>query len=96
MLLARMIKRCMEELDGPEPDQPLVSLYQHHRETIHPDTSKDERVRRFQEWLQRLLTEKNEEFETWKIRKFFTKELPSLHQAWEETKKAVMADRRQP
>ncbi len=91
MLPTRIIKRYMADLDGPELDQLLVSLYQHHGENLHPALPREERVRRFQEWLQDLLTKQNEEFEAMKISKFFARELLELRRAWDETRAAVIA-----
>ena len=87
MLPTRMIKRHIRNLEDPELDQLLVSLYQiHERETRSESLPPEERMQSFRAWLERHLVLKNEDFETRKIDGFFQEELEMLRPIWEEVR----------
>ena len=88
MLPTRMIKKHMADLEGPDLDQLLVSLYQQHQETQQPTLPRDKTVRmeRFESWLHGVMFKKNEEIETMKVESIFAQELPQLRAVWERIK----------
>ena len=88
MLPTRMIKKHMADLEGPDLDQLLVSLYQHHQETQQPVLARDKtaRMERFESWLHGVIFKKNEEIETMKVKTIFAQELPKLRAVWERIK----------
>ena len=91
MLPTRMIRRRMADLDGRELDQLLVSLYQHHGETVLPKVGREERLERFSKWLKAVLTKDDEASEDLRIQRIFNKELPALREAWEEARNEVLS-----
>ena len=62
MIPTLMIKKHMAELEGPELDQLLVSLYQTYQETQQPILPRDKTVRmeRFEHWLHAVILKNNE------------------------------------
>ena len=86
MIPTRMIKKHMAELEGPDLDQLLVSLYQTYQETQQPILPKDKTVRmeRFERWLHAVILKNNEKMETMKVESIFAQDLPKLRAAWEK------------
>ena len=86
MIPTLMIKKYMAELEGPELDQLLVSLYQTYQETQQPILPRDKTVQmeRFERWLHAVILKNNEKMETMKVEIIFAHELPKLRAAWEK------------
>ena len=81
----------MEEAEGPELDQLLVSLYQTCMESHRPILPRDgagreQRMERFDRWLSHTMLKANEDLETTKLENLFAQELPRLREIWERVK----------
>ena len=91
MMPTRMIRKHMEEAEGPELDQLLVSLYQTCMEIHRPILPRDgagpeQRMERFDRWLRHTMLKANEDLETTKLESIFARELPKLREIWESVK----------
>ena len=86
MIPTLMIKKHMAQLEGPELDQLLVSLYQTYQETQQPILPRDKTVRmeRFEHWLDTIILKNNEKMETMKVERIFAQDLPKLRAAWKK------------
>ena len=85
MVPTRMIKKHLADLEGPELDQLLVSLYQSYQVIHQPLLPRDKtaRIERFERWLHAIMFKKNEEIETMKVETIFAQDLPRLRAVWE-------------
>ena len=96
MIPTRMIRKHMEEAEGPELDQLLVSLYQTcmeiHRPILPRDgAGREQRMERFDRWLRHTMLKANEDLETTKLESVFAQDLPRLREIWEKVKAAEAA-----
>ena len=88
----------MEEAEGPELDQLLVSLYQTCMESHRPILPRDgagreQRMERFDRWLNHTMLKANEDLETTKLENLFAQELPRLREIWERVKTEAAGER---
>ena len=100
MMPTRMIRKHMEETEGPELDQLLVSLYQTCMETHRPILPRDgagreQRMERFDRWLRHTMLKANEDIETTKLESAFAQKLPRLRQIWESIKEEAAGEKNQ-
>ena len=90
MIPIRIIRKHTQEIQGPELDQLLVSLYRASWEHRPGGTDAflglnfEQRMQHFHNWLQKKWEQDNPKLDELKVRKIFARELPDLRRTWEE------------
>ena len=98
MLPTQIIRNHAGEFQEDELNQLLVSLYRTFQEQTEdqerqlPRPPLEQRMKRFETWLDRVLTQgESKQTETLRINHFFQKELPELQKIWERTREKISA-----